>query len=311
MPKKVGDYIMDLGRAVAFYPGLKKIIGSTNAVILLCQLIYWSDKSSDNGWIWKSSDEIEEETSLTYNEQFTARKILVDMNIIEEEYKRLDHKIRFRVNQEELNKQWEEATFKKLKPAPVKEEVVEEKPEEKPIEYTYVTETLRYSVTPDTVNSVHPTYLIETLDEQKNVVSTRRSEVAPIKDPVGKWIEMNTSSPGAIKKKHLNEIRKKIENRLHFNTDSSRWEKFIEYVYHREIDKAKPQPIDIFIDWALENGFSPKTAQYWSPVKMKELYPQAFLEKENEKPFVVEPPDKPEKEYEPMPDFAKRNKKLY
>jgi len=295
---------MDLGRAVAFYPGLKRITGSTNAVILLCQLIYWSDKTNDDGWIWKSSDEIEEETSLTYNEQFTARKILTDMNVVEEEYKRLDHKIRFRVNQEELNRQWEEATYKKSKPV-IKEEVVEEQKEK---EYVYVTEELRYSITPESVGSKHPSYLIETLDSSGSVVYKRISAVAPVKDPVAKLIELNTTSPGAIKEKHLNEIRTKLENKFHVNTDDNRWLKFIEFVYHREIDKNNHQPLDTFIKWALNNGFN---AVFWSPIKMKELYPQAFITSaENDRPFVIETPDEPIEEYEPMPEHVKRKKKI-
>ena len=117
---QLSNYILDLGRAVAYYPGLKLITGSTTATIMLCQFLYWTDKSKYNGWVWKTSGEIEEETGLTYNEQRTARRILVEKSLLEEEFKRLDHTTRFRINVAELNSQWEKATGKKAKAAEAK-----------------------------------------------------------------------------------------------------------------------------------------------------------------------------------------------
>ena len=59
---KLTDFLQDVGRPVAYYPSMRKITGSTNATILLCQLIYWCGKQRDpNGWIYKSVDEVEEE----------------------------------------------------------------------------------------------------------------------------------------------------------------------------------------------------------------------------------------------------------
>lgn len=118
---KLTNYILDLGRTVAYYPGLKNITGSTTASIFLCQMLYWSGKSRD-GWIWKTSDEIEEETGLTYNEQKTAKKILKDLNLVSIEFKRLDHTTRYRINEEQLNLMWEELSGRKGKKAEVKEE---------------------------------------------------------------------------------------------------------------------------------------------------------------------------------------------
>ena len=72
---KLSQFLTDVGRPVAYHPKLKKITGSTTATILLCQFIYWRGKESNkDGWLYKDSDEIEEETGLTYNEQKTARK---------------------------------------------------------------------------------------------------------------------------------------------------------------------------------------------------------------------------------------------
>jgi len=122
---KLTNYILDLGRVVAYYPGLKEITGSTTSSILLCQFLYWCNKTKD-GWIWKTTDEIEEETGLTYNEQKTAKKVLKDLNLLDIQFKRLDHMTRYRVNEEQLNLMWEEMSGKKSQ-AP--KQVIQETPE--------------------------------------------------------------------------------------------------------------------------------------------------------------------------------------
>jgi len=86
---RLTEYIKNLGPAIAYYPNLKKVTHSTTASILLCQLLYWTDKTT-NGWIDKTQYEIEDETGLTYNEQKTARKVLRDLGILFEKFKRID-----------------------------------------------------------------------------------------------------------------------------------------------------------------------------------------------------------------------------
>ena len=101
------DYILNLGRVVAYYPNLKILTGSTTATILLCQLLYWTKKTKDpSGWIWKTALDIEEETGLTKNEQKTAISTLVASKLISREVKRLDHGTRYKVNVDVLNKKW-------------------------------------------------------------------------------------------------------------------------------------------------------------------------------------------------------------
>lgn len=104
---KLTEFISDVGRPVAYYPGLKKITKSTTATILLCQLIYWTGKQADpEGWIYKTSDDLEEETGLTYDEQKTARTQLVKLGLIEEVYRRLDHQMAFRIMANAINENW-------------------------------------------------------------------------------------------------------------------------------------------------------------------------------------------------------------
>lgn len=104
---KLTDFLTDVGRPIAYFPKLKRITGSTTATILLCQFIYWRGKEADpEGWLYKTSDDIERETGLTYKEQKTARSALVSAGLLEEHYARLDHQMEFRLNLDEINRKW-------------------------------------------------------------------------------------------------------------------------------------------------------------------------------------------------------------
>jgi hypothetical protein len=104
---KLSDYLMGVGRPVAYYPKLRRITGSTNATIFICQFIYWTGKeASGDGWIFKTAEDIEEETGLSYYEQKTAREKLVSAKLISEKNVRLEHKMYFKVNLDTLNSLW-------------------------------------------------------------------------------------------------------------------------------------------------------------------------------------------------------------
>lgn len=104
---KLTDFLEDIGRPIAYYPSMRKITGSTNATVLLCQFIYWRGKEADpEGWLFKDSEAIEIETGLSYDEQKTARKQLKDAGFLEEHYARLDHQMKFRLNLEAINEAW-------------------------------------------------------------------------------------------------------------------------------------------------------------------------------------------------------------
>lgn len=104
---KLTDFLEDIGRPIAYYPSMRKITGSTNATVLLCQLIYWRGKQADpEGWLLKTSEEIEGETGLSYDEQKTARKQLKDAGFLEEHYARLDHQMKYRLDLEAINEAW-------------------------------------------------------------------------------------------------------------------------------------------------------------------------------------------------------------
>ena len=104
---KLSDYLKGVGRPIAYYPGLRSITGSTTATIFICQFIYWTGKeSAKDGWIYKTSADIEEETGLSYEEQKTARGKLVKAGLMEENYARLEHQMYFKVDLDKLNEEW-------------------------------------------------------------------------------------------------------------------------------------------------------------------------------------------------------------
>lgn len=97
------DLMLDLGRPVAFYPGMAKYVGGVNACLFLCQLLYWSDKSENEIGIYKTAEEWTVETGLSYKEQATARKKLRELGLISEVEKRLEHKIYYLIDTDRLN----------------------------------------------------------------------------------------------------------------------------------------------------------------------------------------------------------------
>lgn len=92
-----------IGRPIAFHPGLVPVLGSVNAVLFFGQIFYWQDKTDCPIGVYKSSEEIQQETGLTYREQANAREKLRDCGVLIETEKRLEHRIYFRINFDALD----------------------------------------------------------------------------------------------------------------------------------------------------------------------------------------------------------------
>lgn len=108
---RLSDFLSDIGRPVAFYPSLVKALEDRNESIFICQMAYWRGKGeSANGWIYKTSDEIEQETSLTYKEQTNVRNGLIKKGILKENYARSEHKMYFQIDWDIVNSLWEQFT---------------------------------------------------------------------------------------------------------------------------------------------------------------------------------------------------------
>lgn len=84
-------------RPIAYHPVLARAAGSVTAGILLSQLLYWTGKSED-GWVYRTQAQIEEETALTRREQETARRDLRSLEVVVEEKRGLPARLFYKVN---------------------------------------------------------------------------------------------------------------------------------------------------------------------------------------------------------------------
>ena len=95
---RLSDVFRGLGKPVAYYPSLVKPLGSPEAVVLFCQLLWWQDKTEHSLGVYKSVDELELETGLTYKMQLNAIKKLVNLKLIIKTHVRSEHKLYFKVD---------------------------------------------------------------------------------------------------------------------------------------------------------------------------------------------------------------------
>ncbi|MFH1185076.1 MAG: hypothetical protein V1755_08570, partial [Chloroflexota bacterium] len=123
---KITDLLADAGRPVAYYPRLREISGSTNAALLLCQLIYWCGKQQDSaGWIHKrtkladqdpdakadpANQSLPLETGLSYKELKAARRLLRARGLLRERRDYIRHRLYFQVDLQVLQSAWQKAT---------------------------------------------------------------------------------------------------------------------------------------------------------------------------------------------------------
>lgn len=92
-----------MGKPIAYYPKLAKPLGGVSAAILFSQLFYWQDKATSNLGVYKTRDELEDETGLSHNEQRTAAKKLCEKGILIVTEKRLEHKTFYKIDNETVN----------------------------------------------------------------------------------------------------------------------------------------------------------------------------------------------------------------
>lgn len=90
-------------KVIGYHAALAKALKSVNAGILLSQLLYWQPKASRaDGFFWKTREEIYDETALSRREQETARKILREAGITEEQRLGVPARVHFRVDMDAL-----------------------------------------------------------------------------------------------------------------------------------------------------------------------------------------------------------------
>ena len=86
------------GKPVAYFQQLVKPLGSVNASILFGHFFYWNDKGCSELGIYRTAEEIEEETGLSVQEQRTARAKLRKCGVLIETEKRIEHRIYYKLD---------------------------------------------------------------------------------------------------------------------------------------------------------------------------------------------------------------------
>jgi hypothetical protein len=95
------DLVLD--RPIAFQRAFKAITGNTVAALFLSQAWYWSKRhDADNGWFYNTQEDWEDETGLTRYEQETARKVLRQLKILEEDRRGVPARLFYRLNKERI-----------------------------------------------------------------------------------------------------------------------------------------------------------------------------------------------------------------
>lgn len=244
---KLTEFLQDVGKPIAYYPSLRRITGSTNATIFLCQLIYWKGKEADpEGWIYKTSEEMEAETGLSYDEQKTARTKLKDAGLIEEHYARLDHQMKYRLKVEAIDAAWGQ-------PVPESRNAMFGKAESP------------FSLNSNTENTTE-----NMVGFLKGTSYQRGGQERP--DKVAEWLKM-AQAPGMKQQAQMDALLSAFGEAFRLNTETKEWREFAKYAISEQ--KEKGWLPEVFIEWVKKQKGYP---DYWSCRRMKENYPRAFIE---------------------------------
>jgi len=90
-------------RTIPFLPVCGRIAGRAANGLFLSQFVYWTTHyKTDDGWIFKTQAEWEEETTLTVNEQNTARRELKRLGVLEERRAGVPARLYYRLDRDRL-----------------------------------------------------------------------------------------------------------------------------------------------------------------------------------------------------------------
>lgn len=98
--KNVNSWILHLTsqRPIAYNPDLTRLSGSTDAGLLMSQLLYWYGKGMDKVSFYKTREELEIETGLTRSQQATAIKKWEKLGLLRVRLKGIPPRRHFMIN---------------------------------------------------------------------------------------------------------------------------------------------------------------------------------------------------------------------
>ena len=83
---------------VAFNPLLARIVGNAGAGLFLSQMLYWCGKGYKGDWVYKTIEEMKEETCLSRSEQDRAIKKWKQLGVLDKKLRGVPPMRHFRVN---------------------------------------------------------------------------------------------------------------------------------------------------------------------------------------------------------------------
>lgn len=310
---------LDYGKPIPYSPSLVKDIGSINATILFCHLLQLTAEEAIDGWVRKTSAELEDETALTYSAQKSAREQLIASGLVEEINYRSQHVIAFRVKVQIPPHMSAPEPKAPLKPPQVfysepREEIYDDimefatRRKPKARVNTKTSSIARPVNSGSSVNSglaINSDLALNSGSVAVNSVGIQKSKP---QNSISAIMLAKQEADAEKAKQAKDVIKAKIENKLKVVCDDSQWRDFINFAYVRE-EKHK-EPVETYLKWALNEGYDPI---YWTPSKMKTTYPRAFMHKQSpvksKQIHVAE--EYKEKECAPMPEELKVKQVLY
>jgi len=99
--------LIKLGEPATYHPSLAKMLGGVQAAVFLGMLLRWAGRGARrDGYIWKSMQEISNETALTRREQDAARGILRRLGIVKEKRASIPPRVHFLLDTKRLDDLW-------------------------------------------------------------------------------------------------------------------------------------------------------------------------------------------------------------
>jgi hypothetical protein len=91
-------------RPVAFIPVLARISGTASAGLFMSQMLYWCGKGYNAEWVYKTINEMEQETCLSRSEQERAITKWIMLGVLDKEVRGIPPKRHFRIKIPTLEK---------------------------------------------------------------------------------------------------------------------------------------------------------------------------------------------------------------
>ncbi|EPG3452740.1 replication protein RepO [Klebsiella oxytoca] len=91
-----------LDRPIAFQRSFIRLNIGVTAALFLSQMTYWTNRSDDEGWVYKTQEEWEEETGLSRYEQEGARKKLRSIGVLLEKKKGVPARLFYKIDNDVL-----------------------------------------------------------------------------------------------------------------------------------------------------------------------------------------------------------------